>query len=177
MVTALLTLELASCADASEADTDYDVVTDVPVMGWTEADTLCFAVQVAESVRHTPVPLRGIDYRLRCSVRIQPDYAFAEVPMLLIVQQTDTAGLGQGTRVVRNLMRRNISVRVRDAAGHPLGPTWGSMAQHEEMIDSLTLRFDTTGSYRLLLLPRAYNHTSLPGITAIGISLNRSKTP
>lgn len=93
--------------------------------------------------------------------------------MQLIVQQTDTLGQGGQERVTRNLLRKNIAPKVRDAEGRPLGSGWGSLISHEAQLDSLTLLFDSIGTYRMLLMPRTGELPALCGIASIGIQMER----
>lgn len=98
------------------------------------------------------------------------DYPFTTVPMTLIIQQTDTTAQG-GERVKRNFLRQHIEPAVRTPEGRPLGSSWGSLIQHEVQLDSLSLRFDSAGHYRMLLIPAIQGEVTLRGITSVGLSL------
>lgn len=151
--------------------TDYNHVADVTLSGWTESDTLFFPIEVTNPT-HIRTPLQiGTTYRLGCSIRMASSYALNDVPMLLVVQQTDT--VSGHTRIVRNLMREEIAPQVRDAEGRPMGNTWGSLIDYESRLDQLTIRFDTAGTYRMLLTPRTGPTSSFSGLSAIGLQLHR----
>lgn len=149
---------------------DYDTVVDVNMLAWASNDTLFFPVEVPETPSAQNLLKHDHTYRLRCSVRMSADYRLESLPMQLIVQQTDTLSSGH-SHVVRNLLRENVSTRVRDKQGMVLGDTWGSLTTHEEMLQDVTLRFDSVGSYRMLLVPRTNGLAAFKGISAIGLSL------
>jgi len=99
------------------------------------------------------------------------EFPFTRVPMQLIIQQTDTT---EGHEyIVRNIFRQNIAPAVRDTLGHPLGSSWGSLIDYENYIDGLTIRFDSVGTYRMMLIPETQGLSGFVGLSAIGITLSR----
>lgn len=92
--------------------------------------------------------------------------------MQFIIQQTDTTGGHE--HIVRNVLRQRIAPAVRDTLGQPLGPSWGSLIDYEDYIDELTVEFDSTGTYRMLLIPETQHLSSFVGLSAIGITLSKN---
>jgi hypothetical protein len=105
------------------------------------------------------------------SIRMSADYHFTRVPMQFIIQQTDT--IEGHEYIVRNILRQNIAPAVRDTLGKPLGPTWGSLIDYDNYIDGITIRFDSVGTYRMMLIPETQGLSSFIGLSAIGITLSR----
>ena len=169
----LLTLlaSLTACSsDGPYTAADYDTVIDVPVLSWMPTDTLLYPIVISsEATRYNPLR-QGATYRLRCSVRMTAGFELTQVPMQFIVQQTDTAEGGH-LRVLRNVCRHDIAPHVRDKRGQPLGSTWGSLICHEEVLPDVSLRFDSVGTYRMMLIPETSGLASFRGISAIGLSL------
>lgn len=174
MIAALLTLNLVSCIhqdDEASSRNVYDLCVSVPANGWSSQDTLFFPVDITASPAvRTPI-LRQTDYPVSCSIRMTDSYPYRSLPMMLIVQQTDTVGSSHGEqRVKRNLLRRSIAPMLRDEDGRPLGDSWGSLIQYECPLDSLTLSFDSVGTYRMLIIPSTSGDAQLHGIVSIGLS-------
>lgn len=174
MAGVVMASSLTACSslssEASGREPHYNTVNDVPILGWTETDTLLYPVLLT-----TPPTLRtplvsGRSYDVYCSVRMTPGYAYQNVPMQLIVQQTDTVGTGY-EHVVYNMLRQDIDVLVRDSLSRPLGTTWGSLIDYEARVPNLTLRFDSAGTYRMMLIPHLDRQTPLQGIASVGIAL------
>jgi len=164
---------MASACQSSEDGTEpvYSEVVNVPLLGWDANDTLFYPVHVTNPTTiRTPI-VQGLTYQVGYNIRMSADYRFTRVPMQFIIQQTDTSGGHE--YIVRNVLRQNIAPAVRDTLGHPLGPTWGSLIDYENYIESLTIRFDSLGTYRMMLIPETQGLSSFTGISAIGISLSR----
>lgn len=148
----------------------YEVV-NVPLLGWTPNDTLFFPVHVTNPTTiRTPIE-QGRPYQMGYSIRMSADYHFTRVPMQFIIQQTDT--IEGHEYIVRNILRQNIAPAVRDTLGKPLGPTWGSLIDYDNYIDGITIRFDSVGTYRMMLIPETQGLSSFIGLSAIGITLSR----
>ena len=168
-IMALILINLSACSQ-SRQHTVYNTSVDVPLDGWASTDTLFYHLTVSDSATiKYPIGLHQ-DYQLRVSIRYASHFPLLSVPMLLTLQQTDTTGGYE--RPVRNLMRQQLQPMVRDTLGLPLGNTWGSLISMEEATD-LTVRFDTSGCYRILLTPQFGYQRSLPGIASIGLQLCR----
>ena len=169
---ATLALSLAACTGEG-SDIRYDHSADVPSRGWTTSDTLFFPITISPTP-DTRSPLYvDTDYRLACSIRMDASYAYTSLPLMLILQQTDTIGSPDGSPYVsRNLLRHALTIPLRDDRGYPVSSSWGSLFQHEVPIDSLTLRFDTVGTYRMLVFPATHSNARLDGITSVGLSLH-----
>ena len=149
----------------------YDYAVDVPASGWTSQDTLFFPFILTEEPQvRTPLAV-GHTYHTDYHVRTTSDFSLTNIPVTIILQQVDTLATGQTSHVVRNLLRREASLSVRDDEGRSLGETWGSLYQYEAAIDSLTLRFDAAGYYRMLLIPATADAANFAGIQSIGIAL------
>lgn len=175
MAVAMLSLAACSHPDphALTADeADYSAVCDVALKGWGTADSLIFAVQVTpEPTLRTPLHV-GRDYDVYYSVRIAPQYRFTTVPMQFIVQQLDTLQGGH-QHVVHNLLRQVVNPAVRDSLGRPLGPTWGSFIDYEAPLpEDVTVRFDSAGTYRMVLTPLLPDQTVLRHVASVGLSLH-----
>lgn len=174
----LLGLNLTSCVSEAdqEAQTVYDHSCDVSTHGWTSQDTLFYPVLITEMPElRTPIKY-GRQCDLWCNIRTEADFPYTNIPMTLIVQQTDTTGSGNGTsHVIRNLLRHDLTLTVCNEDGRHLGDSWGSLVQLETKLDGLTVCFDTTGTYRMLLIPNLHNKVSLPGITSIGLTLRQKE--
>jgi len=166
---------LVACRQASDStsgELDYSHVVDVSLYGWGPADTLFFPVEVTWPA-HVRTPLRqGLPYDVHCSVRMEGGYRLSDVPMCLIVQQTDTLEDGH-THVIHNLLRQEIAPVVRDSLGLAFGSSWGSLIDYQTQLDGLTLQFDSVGTYRMLLIPRTGELPAISGISAIGLHLYR----
>ena len=180
MAAVLLMAGLTACSsdegDATEeASIGYDHSADVPMLGWSFSDTLFFPLTVlAEPELRSPIVI-GADYSLWCSVRHDASYSYQQLPLTFVVQQTDTTGTLNGTsRVVRNMLRRQMTLPIRRPDGHPLGTSWGSLIQYETEADSLTLRFDSAGTYRMLLIPDVPASQPLKGVASVGLTLRRN---
>lgn len=181
MLLALCIIGLCACT-SSDKDADdgtlvgYDHSADVSLMGWSVYDTLCFPLEVAPQPEHrSPIAL-ATDYDLWCNVRHDASYPYQQLPLTFVVQLTDTTGSTNGTpRVVRNVLRSSLVLPLRQADGRPLGTTWGSLIQHEVVADSVTVRFDSAGMYRMLLIPDAPAGQPLKGVASVGISLRRAR--
>lgn len=172
-VAAMVSLSACSSNDAGPR-TDYDKALNVPIMGWAGGDTLLYTLHVTQpaTLQH---PLQvGIPYHMRCSIRMTSGFGLTHVPLQLSVQQTDTVAGGH-THVVRNLLRCDVAPQVRDSLGRPLGATWGSLITHEQMLDDISLRFDSAGTYRIIVTPQAEGAQSFYGLSAIGLSLVRER--
>lgn len=179
----LLTLSLSSCTqrqDASTHPTDYDYSCDVPLSGWRSQDTLFYPITVCDAPERRHPLLLGTTYDVWCSVRMAASYPYDGIPMTLIVQQlkevehhADSLTTYTTLEVSRNLLRQDIHTEVRTATGQPIGDTWGSLISCEAPVEDLSLRFDSAGSYRLLILPKTPSGLSLSGLSAIGLTLHR----
>lgn len=169
---AVVALMVSACQSNTDAtEPDYNLVIDVPMFGWKVADTLFFPIQITSpSTIRTPI-LQGMPYQLGYSIRMSADYRFTRVPMQLIVQQTDTTGGHE--HIVRNVLRQHIAPAVRDTLGHPLGPSWGSLIDYDNYINNLTIRFDSVGTYRMILIPDTRDVSGLVGLSAIGLTLSK----
>lgn len=169
---AVAALMVSACQNNTDGtEPDYNVVIDVPMLGWKVADTLFFPIQITSpSTIRTPL-LQGIPYQLGYSIRMSADYRYARVPMHLIIQQTDTTGGHE--HIVRNVLRQHIAPAVRDTLGHPLGPSWGSLIDYDNYINDLTIRFDSVGSYRIMLIPDTRDASGFVGLSAIGLTLSK----
>lgn len=175
-VATVAAISLTACStpnsDHESQTVDYNTVCDVDIDGWHEADSLIFPVLLT-----TPATLRqplqvGLPYNLRYSIRITPRYPYTTVPMQLTLQQTDTVAGGH-LHVVRNILRQEVNPAVRDTLGRPLGGTWGSLIDYEAPLPDISLRFDTAGTYRLILTPLTAGNTPLSGIASVGLLLTR----
>ena len=174
----VMAISLTACSShSSEAQAeviDYNSVCDVNISGWHEADSLIYPIIVTSpaSIRY---PLQvGLPYTLSYNIRITPRFGFASVPMLLMVQQTDTLPGGH-LHVVRNILRQEINPAVRDSVGRPLGGTWGSLIDYEAPLSDVTLRFDSVGTYRMILTPLPGSNSQLSGIASVGLLLTRRR--
>lgn len=169
---ALLAINFLSCNTngGQTAKVSYDHSVDVPSREWRAQDTLFFPITISDEPEVRTSIIRGTDYPVWCSIRMTSDYPFTTVPMTLIIQQTDTTAQG-GERVKRNYLRQHIEPVVRTPEGRPLGSSWGSLIQHEVRLDSLSLRFDSVGHYRMLLIPAVQGEVTLCGIASVGLSL------
>ena len=170
---AVAILSLEACSRSAADAIDYNTAQDTPVFGWKSTDTLYYPIQVTSpaSIR-TPIEV-GIPYHIICGIRMAASFDMMRVPMMLIVQQTDT--LEGHTVIVRNLLRQPIAPAVRDSVGRPLGSHWGSYIDHEASLPAdLTLRFDSIGNYRMMLTPIIPGLPSLQGISSVSLSLRRS---
>ena len=163
---------LTACQNRPDATVpDYNEVLDVSIFGWKDADTLFFPLQITfPSTIRTPIQ-QGIPYIMGYSVRMSADYHYARVPMQLIIQQTDTTGGRE--HIVRNILRQHIAPAVRDTLGRPLGPSWGSLIDYDGFIDGITIRFDSLGTYRMMLIPDTKDMHGFTGLSAIGLSLSK----
>lgn len=167
-----------ACSDRPATLTDYDQSVDVPCQNWRNEDTLFFPITVTDTPEIRTPLLLATDYHMDCCVRMGANYKYANVPMQLILQQTDTTSASAVQRhVIRNLLRQEIAPTVRNAQGQELGSTWGSLIQYEGRIEDVTIRFDTAGTYQMLLIPAIDGATSLEGIHSIGLSLTRAARP
>lgn len=171
-----LTVSLSACTSSpTDAElTDYDLSVDVPCQRWTSTDTLFFPIDVTDAPLHRTPLLREASYRVRCNIRISADCKLTNVPMNLLLQQTDTLGSPDRLpQVTRNLLRSVVCPAVRNADGRELGSTWGSLIQHEVPIDSLTMKFDSAGTYRILLIPAIEGPQGIEGVHSVGLALVR----
>lgn len=171
---AVLLISLTACSNPSNqllsTDADYNTTCDVNITGWGETDSLIFPLVVTTPATiRTPIQLER-NYRLCYGIRITSQYPYTTVPMQLSLQQTDTQTDGQ-EHVIRNLVRTDIHPAVRDSLGKPLGSTWGSLIDYEALIPDLSLRFDSAGTYRIILTPHTDGAAPLKGISSVGISL------
>ncbi|MBO4754593.1 MAG: hypothetical protein J5543_08360 [Bacteroidales bacterium] len=169
---AMAALMMSACQSHEDGtDPAYNVIVDVNMLGWNAGDTLFFPIHVTNpSTIRDPI-VQGIPYQVGYSIRMSADYRFTRVPMQLIVQQTDTTGGHE--HIVRNVMREHIAPAVRDTLGHPLGPSWGSLIDYDNYIENLIISFDSTGTYRMMLIPDLRNVKSFVGLSAIGITLSK----
>ncbi len=164
-------MENACSVKEEGTDPVYNKIVNVPLLGWKQNDTLFYPVHVTEPTTiRTPI-VKGHPYQMGYSIRMSSEYHFTRVPMQLIIQQTDTAGGHEF--IVRNILRQNIAPAVRDTLGQPLGPTWGSLIDYQNYIDGITVRFDSVGTYRMMLIPETQGLSSFIGLSAIGITLSR----
>lgn len=178
VATTVAAISLTACSNHSSDDaspeTDYNTVCDVDINGWNENDSLIYPIIVTSpaSIRY---PLQvGLPYTMRYGIRITTRYPYTSVPMMLVVQQTDTVEGGH-EHVVRNILRQEINPAVRDSLGHPLGGSWGSFIDYEAPLPDIALRFDTVGTYRMMLTPLTGNGAQLQGIASVGLLLVRGK--
>lgn len=168
----LLMLSLNACSNESgDKSLGFDFSVDVPSRGWTAQDTLFYPIHITEQPEVRTPLLRDVDYDVFASIRMSSAYKFCNVPMTMLLQQTDTTG-GM-THVVRNLLRQEISPIVRNDEGRELGANWGSLTQHEVQLDSISMRFDSIGTYRILLIPTTQEINALDGIFSVGLSLRQ----
>lgn len=176
----MVAMVLASLTACSQPDpralttdeADYNAVCDVDVRGWGVDDSLVYPVLVTpEPTLRTPLHA-GRNYRVYYNVRIAPQYGYTTVPMQLVVQQVDTLQGGH-QHVVHNLLRQSVNPAVRDSLGRPLGPTWGSYIDYEApMPEGLVVRFDSAGTYRMILTPLLPDQTALRHVASVGLSLH-----
>lgn len=163
-------LSLSACAPSSPEPTagevHYSLSADVDLHGWAATDTLFYPIAVCEprDVRTPLVPQHT--YRSACCIRTDASCRLTHIPMQLVLQQVDDQGA-----VLRNVLRTEIAPQVRDDRGYMLGESWGSLYQYECDLPDLTLRFDSLGTYRLLLNPAIGSQAALEGIASIGLSL------
>lgn len=168
----MLTLDLCcACSDTADSERAYDYAVDVPSTGWTSADTLFYPFTITDPPQVRTPLVAGTSYHATYHVRTAAQFGLTHLPVSIILQQVDTLGAGETSHVVRNVLRHETSLPVRDEQGRPLGDSWGSLYQYEAPIDSLTLRFDAAGYYRMLLIPSTGNTAAFTGIHSIGISL------
>ncbi len=163
---------LSACSSPNEPHTAvYDYSVDVPQSGWTSADTLFYDLLLTQpaTIKNPIVPRRT--YQLSMSVRFDASFPFTALPLQLLVQQTDT--MGGYLHPVRNLLRRDLAPQLRDSLGQPIGHTWGSLITQSIPLPDLTLRFDSAGTYRLLITPQTGSHRSIPGIASVGVRLTQ----
>lgn len=172
MVVAAISLTACSSPNPDVASPiGFNSSCDVDLKGWNPTDSLVFPILVTN-----PPTLRnpihaGQCYSMLCNIRIAPEYPYTTVPMHLIVQQTDTLSGGH-QHVVRNLLRQEINPAVRDSLGHPLGATWGSLIDYEAPLSGdISLKFDSAGTYRMILIPLTPDQSSLSGISSVGLTL------
>lgn len=169
-VMALILTSLNACSQ-NEGLTVYNKSVDVHLEGWAPTDTLFYNITVTEpaSIKYPIVTQR--DYRMNMSVRFSTSLKLTHLPFLLTLQQTDT--IGGYEHPIRNIFRQELSLEVRDTTGIPLGESWGSLYSVETTSPSPTIRFDTAGTYRLMIIPTIGNLKSLPGVASIGIQLEK----
>lgn len=169
---AMALASLTACSNSQGVSPDYNTVVDIPILGWSASDTLFFPIQVTSPATiRTPLQV-GKPYMVDYSIRMTSGFELDRVPMHLILQQTDTAEGGY-TRIIRNVLRQDIAPAVRDSIGKPLGNTWGSLIDYESHLNDLTLRFDSTGTYRLMLIPATGSIDCFTGLSAIGLTFYR----
>lgn len=177
---AVLGLSLSACDLLSAPDdlTDYDYACDVPTRGWASHDTLIYPIEVSpQPGDFTPLRL-DTPYDLWCSIRMTGNYAYRGVPMTLVLQQmqepavTDTPG-SLPPEVARYVTRLELVPEVRDAEGVALGASWGSLVQYEVLVQPEAVRFDSAGTYRLLVTPTLGGGAPLEGLASISFALRR----
>lgn len=171
-ITATALTSLSSCSSPNEPHTAvYDYSVDVLQSGWTSADTLFYDLQLTDpaTIKNPIVPRRT--YQLSMSVRFDATFPFTTLPMHMLVQQTDTAG--GYLHPIRNLLRRDLAPLMRDSIGQPIGHSWGSLVTQTIPLPDLTLRFDSAGTYRILITPHTGSHRSIPGIASVGVRLTQ----
>ena len=165
-------LAASACQSSAEpTDPAYSAVADVPLLGWKAADTLFFPVVITSPVTIRTPLVQGQPYLMGYTIRMSARYPLTRVPMQFVIQQTDTTGGHE--HIVRNVLREHIAPAVRDTLGRPLGPSWGSLIDYDGFIDGLTIRFDSLGTYRMMLIPDTKDANGFPGLSAIGITLSR----
>lgn len=163
---------LTACSSSQEPTPDYNTVVDIPILGWSASDTLFFPIQVTSPATiRTPLQV-GLPYHVNYSIRMTAGFELDRVPMHLILQQTDTAEGGH-TRIIRNVLRQDIAPAVRDSLGKPLGNTWGSLIDYESPLNEVSLKFDSAGTYRLMLIPETGSLNSFSGLSAMGLTFYR----
>lgn len=169
-VTVAILTSLSACNLSDSGRTVYDISVDVPLSGWASTDTLFYSVCVDDvaSLRH-PIE-RGVDYQLSVSVRHVSRYPFMSIPFTLIQQQTDTT---QGfEHPVRNILHQSVAPVIRDSLGHQLGASWGSFITVNVPVPDVSIRFDSAGTYRFLVIPDLGTLTSVTGLSALGLRLS-----
>lgn len=168
----ITTISLSACSNQNnDAHTVvYNTSVDVPLFHWTSTDTLFFPLVVTDEP-NLKLPIRtNQEYHLRLSFRHAIDYPLTEIPSLLCLQQTDTVQ-GQN-RVSRRIFQQNISPKLRDEKGQPLGTGWGSLYEYQQDATNITVKFDQPGSYRFLFIPSFHGITDgINGMASVGIEL------
>lgn len=172
VIMALILINLSACSKNDEL-TVYDTSVDVPLQGWTSADTLFYSITVTETTTIKNPVAKGHDYHMNLSLRYSSSLPLTHLPFLLTLQQTDTTG--GYIHPIRNIMKQEFSLPVRDTAGIPLGDNWGSLYTISTPISSPTIRFDTAGTYRFMIIPNLGDQKSLPGVASIGIFLHAKR--
>lgn len=167
---AMTMLSLTACAPSSPepaaGEVHYDLSADVDLQGWAATDTLFYPITIS-AVRDVRTPLVAQHaYRSACCIRTDASCRLTHIPMQLVLQQVDEQGA-----VLRNVLRTEIAAPVRDDRGYMLGESWGSLYQYECDLPDLTLRFDSVGTYRLLLNPAIGSQAVIEGVASIGVSL------
>lgn len=168
VIMALILINLSACSKNNEL-TAYDTSVDVPLQGWTSADTLFYSITVTETTTIKNPVAKGHDYHMNLSLRYSSSLPLTHLPFLLTLQQTDTTG--GYIHPIRNIMKQELSLPVRDTAGIPLGDNWGSLYTISTPVSSPTIRFDTAGTYRFMIIPAIGDLPELPGVASIGIEL------
>lgn len=170
MAAMVLTLTGLSGCNQNNALTAYNNSVDVPLMGWTSADTLFYHITVTDPATiKTPIAISR-DYQLNIGFRYSSAYPLSCVAYHLLLQKTDTTGGYEHPTV--NLLRQDMTTMVRDSIGTPLGDTWGSLISLETRQPDLTIRFDSAGTYRFLLIPDLGELSALPGVASASIRLD-----
>lgn len=169
VIMALIQINLSACSSQNDARTVYDTSVDVPLQGWTSTDTLFYSIVITDPTTIKKPVAVDHDYQMNISLRYSTSLRLTHLPFQLTLQQTDT--LGGYEHPIRNIFRQDLSLEVRDADGVPLGDSWGSLYSIETPISSPTIRFDSTGTYRFMILPTLGDLKSLPGVASIGIQL------
>lgn len=168
VIMALIQISLSACSQ-NDARTVYDTSVDVPLQGWTSTDTLFYSIVITDSPSIKYPIATHQDYQMNISIRYAATFGLTHVPFQLTLQQTDT--LGGYEHPIRNIFRQDLSLEVRDAEGVPLGDNWGSLYTISTPISSPTIRFDSAGTYRFMILPNLGDQKSLPGVASIGIEM------
>lgn len=165
---AVMVLSLSACSQ-NNAQTVYSNSVDVPLLGWTSADTLFYNITVTEPATiKSPIAIRH-DYQMNVDIRCSSSYPLSSIDYHLLLQKMDTTG--GYNRPVANLLRQEITTVVRDTTGTPLGDTWGSLITLQTTRPDLSVRFDSAGLYRILLIPELGELREVPGIASVCISL------
>lgn len=169
---AIMTLILASTSacNSNEPQTVYDNSVDVHLSGWASTDTLFYDIVVTDPPSIKNPIVVGKVYQLSISLRHTAEFPLNQVPFLLQMQQTDT--IGGYVHPTRNILKEHFSPYVRDSIGLPLGDTWGSLIARQEHKTGVHIHFDTTGTYRFLIIPEIGDLPSLPGLASIGLRLS-----
>ncbi len=121
--------------------------------GWNKKDTLCFDMQVADS---------QTSYRLYVELRYRDTYPYRNLSLLVDYLTPDSVYLQTGT----------LQMMLADDAGVWLGE--GLNGLYQCSFSAGIIPVNKPGQYRILLT-YAFPDSVLPGISDVGIRVNKSR--